>query len=155
MTLDQTSREVNARGSFKKYLVDNLHSVETPVTFDETLPTPDIAGRASRVEKWVGVNFGTIQMASSLATQDIRLFLCTREDPEGYNLTVLRDEVYNLLVDSSQSDGTRRIPLYRVDTWASVGQMLVFVDHESAEMIAEDETKFKILYIRLRWGAKV
>jgi hypothetical protein len=63
-----------------------------------------------------------------------------------------------LLLDPSVGDGIRRIPLYDVTQtpWVLVTNMMVqdIWDTPNIE-ITEDETKVKVLSVRLRWGAKI
>jgi hypothetical protein len=100
------------------------------------------------------VNFGSfIGDDGPLATHGVMIFCCSRKDPEGYRLIQLRDKVMGYLTDPT---GRRRITLYKSnDTpWTALGAMMVYLDPESGQMEAEDGTKFKILNIRLKWGAK-
>lgn len=153
MTLDPTAREANFRDSIKKYFVDNFG---VPITFDKALSSPNIQGKA--VHKWVTVLFDSIVLGT-MSEITLRLFCCTRQDNEGFKLAQLRDTVVGYLVnDGSIGDGQVRIPFYRshaVDAWSLLGSLLVIDVFESAQLEAPDETKYKILTVRLKTASKM
>jgi hypothetical protein len=56
------------------------------------------------------------------------------------------------------TDTMRRIPFYQshaTNAWVLIGSLMIDEITESARMEAEDETKFKILHVRLRTSSKV
>jgi hypothetical protein len=153
MALDSTAREANARDSFKKYMIDNLNKIEgEPLTFDRGLTIPKIQG--TEVEKWISVMFGQFT-SDTISTYQVNITCASRKDPEGYRLIQLRDRVVGYLYASD--GGPARVTLYKSNAtpWLSIGSMLVYVDTESGQMEADDNTKFKVIPIRLRWGAKI
>ena len=158
MALDPTAREANVRDSVKKFFVDSINRAEGfDLTFDRGLARPRLQGTPSEVEKWVSVNFGPIE-ASELSEHSLSVYCCTRKDNEGFKLAQLRDTVLGYLVDTTQTDGMKRINLYRSfsgQPWTLLGAMVVQEVTESEQLEADDETKFKILTVRLRWGSKV
>lgn len=152
MALDSTSKEQNVKDSVKKYLVDNIYTGEgIELTFDEELTTPLIQERA--IGSWVSVLFGNLELGA-LAKTEVYLYLCTKMDPEGYNLSVLRDKVVGYLVDNTMTDSFARITLYQSDTWTEVGKMVVQVGEETRLPDAQDGTKVTLVPITLFWGAK-
>jgi len=158
MALDPTARESNVRDSIKKYFVDNIARTENvPVIFDRGLSEPKLVGQRT-VSKWVSINFEWLDM-NTLAEINLDVILCTREDPEGYQLAHLRDKVMGYLVDTDQTDGMARITHYKSQEgqpWIELGGMIVqSIGPESPQMVADDGTKYKIIPVRIRWGAKV
>jgi len=158
MALDSTAREANVRDSIKKYFVDNVHRGEgVEVMFDKTLTTPKVTGQRT-VTQWVSIIFGYIDM-DTLSEINLDVIVCTRKDPEGFRLAQLRDKVVGYLVDTDMTDGMARIPLYKsypTDPWELLGALIVqSFGPESGQIIEEDETKYKIIPTRLRWGAKL
>jgi len=157
MSLDATAREANIRDSIKKFFIDNLYSKEgIELTFDRGLATPKIPNR-NLVEKWVSVNFGLMDR-ETLSTHSIMIYCCTRKDSEGFKLAQLVDTVMGYLSDTTETDGMKRIPFYRSKAqgdWDLLGSLLVQDVIESNQMIADDETKFKILTVKLRWATKI
>jgi hypothetical protein len=124
--------------------------------FDRTLSDPATTGQRAVIE-WVSVIFGYMEL-DHLAEINLDLILCTRQDPEGYKLAQLRDKVVGYLIDTTQTDGMTRVPFYRTypSPWELLGALVIqSVGPESAQIIQDDETKYKIVPIRLRWGAKV
>ena len=156
MSLDPTARLANVKDSVKKYFVDNIYSIEgKQVTFDKGLKTPNIQGTA--INEWVSVNLGTTDM-DHMGTQLLNIYTCTRQDPEGFRLAQLRDKVMGYLSDTTQTDGMKRITLYRsraAGAWTQVGSFLVQDVIESGDLEAPDETKYRILTATLRWSAKI
>jgi hypothetical protein len=73
----------------------------------------------------------------------------------------LRDTVMGYLTNSgSPGDGRTSIPFYQSSaspsaTWTLLGGMLIMDVIESRRMKAPDETKYKILTVKLKFGAKV
>ena len=157
MALDATARESNIRDSIKKYFVDNIARGENiELTFDRGLTEPKITGQRS-VSKWISINFEWL-ILDTLAEINLDVILCTREDPEGYQLAHLRDKVMGYLIDTSQTDSMARITHYKSQEgqpWTVIGGMIVqSVGPESPQMVADDGTKYKIIPVRIRFGAK-
>jgi hypothetical protein len=159
MALDPTAREANIIDSIKKYLSDNLETTENiALTFDVALSAPKIQGRL--VDRWVSCDIGVIVL-DSISEANFELFLCTRRDNEGFRLAQLRDTVMGYLTNSgTPGDGRMSIPFYQSSsspsaTWTLLGGMLIMDVIESRRMKAPDETKYKILTVRLKFGAKV
>lgn len=156
MSLDPTAREANIRDSIKKYLVDSLETIEgIELTFDRTLSTPDL--RSLNTNRWVSVAFGSLSR-ETLSSMSFDLFCCTRRDEEGFRLAQLTDTVMGYLTDNTSTDGMRKINFYRssaTEAWSSIGGIAIQEIIESAEMDASDETKYKILTVRCRFGSKV
>lgn len=155
MALDATASEANVVNSVKKFFTDTLVTIEKlQVSFDKSLEAPLLNGVA--VTDWVSVQFGQF-IGDKLALQIIQIFCCTRQDNEGYRLTQLRDKVVAYLRDETKTDASGRIDLYRtnVSPWVKVGGMLILTDPESGRIEGPDQTKFKVIPIRLRWGMKI
>lgn len=155
MTIDATIRESNIRDSIKKYFVDNLYTNEgIELLFDKFLSTPKVQG--NEIDKWYAIMIGSIDLGT-LSEVDVEVICCTRKDSEGFKLAQLRDKVMNYLIDTDKTDGMARITLYKssaTDAWTNIGGMVVQIDSESPQMEAEDNTKFKSIFIRIRWGGK-
>ena len=157
MALDPTAREANVRDSIKKYFVDNLYTLEgIDLTFDKTLSTPPVS-QGIVTHRWVAVKFSSMNF-NQFSQIYMDVICCTRQDSEGYKLAQLRDTVMGYLTDTTPSDGMRRIPFYRsraTGAWTLLGAFLVQDIAESMQMMLEDETKYKILTVRLRVASKV
>lgn len=152
MTLDATSRESNVWDSVKKYFVDNLSYA---LTFDKALSAPNIRGKA--VDRWVSISMGDAVFGHMSAIM-VEIFCCTRQDNEYHKLAQVRDTVFGLLVDETKTDTMRRIPFYAshpTQAWTQIGTLMVDEITESPRMNADDDTKFKILNVRLRTASKV
>jgi hypothetical protein len=153
--MNALSKEQNVQSSLKKYFVDTLGEA---VTFDTSLSSPDIRVQgAEAVKQWYNVDFGEFGRRD-LAEYMFDIYCLSRQDPEGDELARITDEVIDLLVDSSMTDGMKRIPLYDIsdDPWVQIGAMVV-QDVWDAPVydLVEDETKVKSLSVRLRWGAAI
>lgn len=156
MALDPSARESNLRDSIKKYFVDNIETTEgVPVTFDKALSTPNIQGK--EVEKWISISFGPV-LLDTMSDIIIEIYCCTRRDNEGYKLSQLRDKVMGYLVDDTMADGKARIDFYQSSyssAWTSLGKLLVWEILPSGDMVASDETKFKVLTVVLKVAMKI
>lgn len=157
MALDATAREANIRDSIKKFFVDSLETTESiALTYDKALSTPKVQGIA--VNRWVTILIGPMEL-EAMSTLVLNIYVCTKQDSEGFKLAQLRDTVMGYLSDTEQTDGMKRIPLYRSrasGNWTQLdGGFVVQEVTESGQMDAPDETKFKILSCTLRWSAKI
>jgi len=151
MALDATAKDSNFELSLKKFFVDNLKTAEgIQVAFDRDWTTPP-----EGASRWVTVVIDTL-IPDSIFKRMVRVICATRQDQEGIVLVALRDTVMGYLTDSTQPDQTRRIPLYdcSLTPWVQVGTMMVTLDPPSGNLRAPDGSKYKILPITLRWGAK-
>ena len=153
--MNPLSMETNVKSSLKKYFVDVFADA---VTFDTSLASPDIRSQGPNVVKqWYNVDFGPFGR-QDLAEYMFDIYCLSRQDMEGVKLSEMVDTMMALLVDSSVGDGIRRIPLYDVTQtpWELVTNMMVQDIWDSPNVdITEDETKLKVLSVRLRWGAKI
>ena len=151
--LNPLSKEANVKSSLKKYFVDAFGAA---VTFDTSLASPDVRSQGeSAIKQWYNVDFGEFGR-KDLAEYFFEVYCLSRQDMEGVKLAQITDEVMNLLEDSTKTDGMRRIPLYDVSEipWNQIGSMVVQDVWDAPTMsMTEDETKIKILSVRLRWGA--
>jgi hypothetical protein len=146
MSLDETVKAANVGRSIKKYMIDNLSGItDCVLSFDGGFMPP--SAQIPKVKKWVSINGLGIRI-DNVSDQDVRIICCTREDKDGENLAALRDEVAAYF-----QQGTS-ISLYRIDTWAVVGHMVIYKSPESGPQVAVDGTKFWVIPITLKWGAK-
>jgi hypothetical protein len=151
MALAANARESNVRDSIKKFFVDNIETTENiPVTFDKALIEPDLTDKA--VDKWVNVSFGDM-IFGRITDVFLAIHVCTRRDSEGFRLAQVRDKVVGYLSDTTMTDGYKRIPFYQssaTQDWTLIGAFLVIDVRESAQLQADDETKYKTLDVMLR-----
>lgn len=149
MSLDPTAREANVKDSIKKFFVDNVErSQSVPVSFDKTLSSPKVQG--IEVDKWITIVFGDM-FPSDVSACDLTIFCCSKKDAEGFKLSQTRDKVIGALYDADF-----KIPFYQSkpvgQAWVKLGGMVAQIDSQSAEMEADDGTKFKTISVRVKWG---
>jgi hypothetical protein len=153
--LNPLAQESNVQSSLKKFFVDVFGDA---VTFDISLASPDLRKRGpDAIKRWYNVDFGEFGRRD-LSEYMFDVYCLSRQDLEGVELAKMADTVMSLLVDSSKTDGLARVPLY--DTSKSPWELLtsmVVQDVWDAPVLnmAEDETKIKILSVRLRWGTSL
>jgi hypothetical protein len=156
MSLDPTAREANVRDSLKKFFIDNLFTTEKiQVLFDEFIPAPKIQGHS--VNRWIGIQFGSMNL-DTLSTLNIEVYCCTRQDPENFRLSQLRDTVMDHLTPSSDESTYKVIPFYRSKAdgnWTLIGGLMVTNITQGMDMNGPDQTKVKILFIELKYVAKL
>jgi hypothetical protein len=156
MSLDATAREANLRDSIKKYLIDSFFTTEKiQVLFDKFLTSPKVQGHS--VNRWIGIHFGTLN-PDTLSTSNIEIYCCTRQDPENFRLSQLRDTVMDYLTPSSDESTFKSIPFYRSKAdgnWTIIGGLMVTNIIQSDDMEGPDQTKFKILFVELKYAAKL
>lgn len=158
MTLDPTARQANIKDSLKKFFLDSLETgAGRALTFDKALSAPDIQGKA--VDRWYSIKLGQM-IVETLSDILVELYCCTRKDNEGYKLAQLRDTAFEYLsVDpAATADGTKRIDFYQSSptvAWTKIGGLVIVSIVESGELEAPEETKYKVLTIRLKTASKV
>ena len=158
MALDATAREANILDSIKKFLVDTFETTKKVeiVTFDTFIDMPDMQNKRPPL-RWISFNLGPIDIGF-LSEIALELYLCTQEDPEGFRLAQLRDNVFEQLNDPDQTDGMKRIPFYKsyLDrAWEQIGSFLVQNVIEGPRETASDQTKYKQLTVLLKVASKV
>lgn len=155
MSLDPTAREANVRDSIKKWAIDNIQTIEgITCTFDKGLSTPNIQGHD--VTKWVAFHLGGMDRGY-LSEALLEIYCCTRQDSEGFVLAQTVDKVLGYLDGTSYADGMGRIPFYRSradGAWTLLGNLVVQDVYETGSLLAPDETKFKMITVRLRFASK-
>lgn len=155
MTLDSTVRESNVRDSIKKFFVDSLNRTEgVELLFDKSLSTPKVQGM--EVDKWYAVMIGEIDLGT-LSDITVDIFCCTKKDSEGFKLAQLRDKAMGYLIDTDQTDGLKRVTLYRssaTEVWEAIGTFVIVLVSETRQMEGEDNSKFKVITVRFIWAAK-
>ena len=156
MVLDATARESNMLDSLKKFFIDEVETAKNiHVTFDTYLDIPKIAGK--KILRWISVSLGNMQRGE-LSDISVDIHCCTRDDEEGFRLAQLSDHVVEVLSDTTQTDGMKRIDFYQSSStgaWTNIGAFLVQDIIESARGNTPDETKFKTITARLRVASKV
>jgi hypothetical protein len=157
MALDATARETNFKDSIKKYIVDNMWTIEkVPVSFDPALANPKIPNNY-QLTTWINVRFGDLYR-DDLSRANIEIRCCTRQDNEGYKLAQLTDKVLGYFTTTS-GDGIKRITFYRSypspTPWQVIGGIVVQDVIESGVYKAEDETNYKVINIVLRFASKI
>ena len=158
MALDPTAREANYKDSIKKYMVDNLVTIEgLLVTFDPRLYIPETFKTTNpNVKKWVSVKFGNLYR-DDMSEAILEIRCCTRQDTEGFILSQLSDKVIGYFT-TTEGDGIKRIVFYRSypsQAWENIGGIVVQNVMESREMEAADDTLFKLITVILRFASKI
>lgn len=157
MVLDPTARETNYMDSMKKYIVDNMWTVErVPVSFDPSMANPKVPNNME-LTTWLNVRFSDLYR-DDLSRASLEIRCSTRQDNEGFKLAQLTDKVIGYFTTTS-GDGIKRITFYRSypspTSWDVIGGIVVQDIIESGVFRAEDETKYKVLYIVLRFASKI
>ena len=155
MALDPTARQINFQDSIKKYFVESLADIEGfQITFDKSLSLPYL--QTVTAKEWVTINWGSFDVGH-LSEGVVDIFCCTRKDNEAVRLAIIRDKVANYLIDENATHGMKTIPFYRSyrdQAWTLLGGLLVWDIMESGKLEAPDETKYKIITVRLKFASK-
>ena len=148
--LDTTAQKSNFYYSIKKYIIDNLFTIEgIPIIFDRFLPP------ANTVSKWIFVIQNTLDR-DTVSEYKFDIYCVTRQDFEGDLLTQLVDKVVGyFLYDSTKLDTLIRVPFYSATTGNAVGSMVITDVKESDPADAPDQSKFLILSITAKMASKI
>lgn len=152
MALDPTLSESCFKNSIKKFFVDTIQTGEDiSIDFDVQYVIPEDTG--VDLKQWVSVKFGNI-IGGTVSRSHIIVYLFTRGDSEGVDLSLMRDTILDKLIDLNMTDGKARIPFYDL-SWSVIGAMLPTVQSESDDVgILKDTTKYKWVRVDLAWGSK-
>lgn len=152
MAIDPTHSEECFRNSIKKFFVDRIYTIDgIYIDFDKTYSIPTVNG--DEVKKWIIFHFDGIHYEGIVATGRIGAYMFTREDDEGFELSKLRDVLFDYMFDDTMPDMKARIPLYNT-SWAQIGGMVVTVGNESEQDTGDDDTKYKYMNLYFRYGVK-
>lgn len=157
MALDPTAREANYKDSIKKYVVDNLSTIENiPISFDPSLATPRVPNNPE-LKSWINFRFGDLYR-DDLSRAVLEVRPSTRGDNEGFKLAQLCDKIIGYFT-TTDGDGIKRITFYRSypspTPWEVIGGIVVQDIIESGVYRAEDETTYKVINIVLRFASKI
>lgn len=150
--MDETVKQATVYRSLRKFFIDNLYTdLGIEVSFDRNLSIPYMHNKD--LTEWVSIQLDELYI-SQLTEQDLRIYCCTRQDPEGFNRVQLVDNVNSLLIND---DGNKKIiHLYADDFTTVVGSLLPFNIRTPQQNIPlADETVFTLIRITLKWAAKV
>ncbi|MFA5409411.1 MAG: hypothetical protein WC343_11625 [Bacilli bacterium] len=142
------------RESIRKFLIDALGN---SVFFDKTFIDP--ASFEAPPPCWFVADIGGLDAINGRFEPSLRIFCCTRQDPEQIVMSQKVDLVRAALRDDAMPDGCRRIPavLWNAATEAydTIGAMLVETKNpsDSGNMSAPDHSNYRILTYRLVWVA--
>jgi hypothetical protein len=158
MALDPTARETNFRDSVRKYLYDNLKTVEGyPLYFRQIFTTLDIRSNPS-IDKWIVATFGERNL--DLVTDAwMELRPCTRDDESFFKLIQITDKILGYLTPGS-GDGITRIPFYKsaekTEDWEYLNSSILVYDvNVSKDLMAEDGTNFRVITIWFKFVSKI
>jgi hypothetical protein len=151
MALDPSLSEAVIRRSVRKYFVDTYFTgLSIDIFFDKIGRVPKITD--VEINRWMSVHLDSFDN-QTMSSGFLQVWLYTRRDTDFTDLAVLRDMVYEHLIDLTQTDGIKRIALYDA-SWAIVGWALLMPQTDWGPEEIEDGTNAKILPVTLRWGAK-
>ncbi len=139
--MDATLKETNIKRSIKKFFVDGL--TEIPVYFDREITSAQIE---KGPKKWVTIYLEGLT-PRHVSEAQLFVYLFVKGDPEGDELTELRDTVFELL-----ESGT--ISLYDTykEPWEKVGGLFVVPLTPSRVAYHSDQSKMIVLNHVIRWG---
>lgn len=146
--MEPTLSEVVVRKSIRKYFVDALQTgLSIPVYFDKIEKMPDT------IDSWVSVQVDTMDF-STMATIYLQIYCFTRKDSDFTKLALLRDKVFDKLIDLTQTNGIQKMDMYDTDWVTPVAHALLIPQDELANVYLDDDTNCKVMPVLMRFGAK-
>lgn len=151
--MDDMAKDAVYRESIRKFFVDALGNT---VFFDKTLI--DSSKFETPPPRWFIVDAGGLDVMDGRMEPSLRIFCCTRQDPERIELSRMVDTVRTAMRDDDMPDGCRRIPMVSwnavAEQYDTVGAMLAEKHpRDSGDMSAPDYSNYRILTYRLVWVA--
>ena len=163
MAVHATSLLKNVKGSIRKFLSENLITVEKlEVTFDSSFEfqNPEAAGKdISSAKKWIDFTLLNNDLGQTQA-QDVKLTCAARGSDADSELVDLRDTLMNYLTDPGSTNGfkTRRIVFYDVSDEANlvkIGNMMFLNIKQSPVFRLRDNTKFMIITVTVTYDSRI
>lgn len=143
MTLHPTLSQTNIWRSIKKFFLDGMDS-STKIYFDRILSAPE----SDTPDQWICVMLHEID-PKVVSEAFMPVYMFSRNDPEGDNLYLLRDDVMEIFFDGyiSLYDTTK-------DPWEKVGGIKVNLRPQSKIVYSPDQVKMVYMLSLLKWGAQ-
>lgn len=142
--MDATLKEVNLKRSLKKFFVDGLPS-RTP-NFDK-IQMPEATDPS--ITSWMSILLegGNLDTVSEVT---MTIFLFTRKDKDGMDLSAFGDEIVELIHDPGG------FILYdtSVQPWTEKGGVQIHIVDQANSDSTPDGTKMKWIQTLLKWTAK-
>jgi len=145
--------------SIKKYFIDALQTgLGIVVHFDGNIVEPYLNDKT--IKKWATILTGNVETSLfTLSESVLQIFLCTREDKEGYELSKFDDLITSLLVGKHDTIVTpfMAIPLYdsNITGRPKVGCVSLKNVSSGADGITSDGTYYKIMTLTLRYASTI
>ncbi len=142
MTLPELSKLSNIKRSVKKFFIDNLTTTEGfPVHFDIALsPNP----LDNETHRWIIVHYGTHD-PKQLSSLQLTIYLLSRKDIEGDDLTEMYDTLQNYLYPG-------QLDIYN-NIWVKIGGAKVYARPNQGYNYTWDKTKIQKTFVEIKWGA--
>jgi len=142
--------------SIKKYFLDHVQTaLSTVVHFDGNIVLPYLNDKT--IKKWATVLIGNVDSSLfTLSEAIIQIYLCTREDNEGYELSKFNDVLMSLFVGKHDTVTTpfMAIPLYDSNR-LKVGCFLINTISDGPEGMTSDGTYYKMMTLTLRYASTI
>ena len=151
------TKQENAWRSVIKFFTENtnINAISgLKLVFDKGLPTPDVFKTSPpTVVKWLSINIEDYD--EDIHTHmPLLVYVCTRQDNEGFELARIRDILAAEFVDETKTDGAKRIPIINssnvVLTYMSCRR---FTDSKNFD--GPNGMKYKMVNIDLFWCGDV
>jgi hypothetical protein len=149
MALPNNASEYNLIMSLKKYFKDALPSL--------TIKSGQTAVyMTTATTKWMSIVLGN-QVVDTVTDAMLNLYICTRKDNEGIELSNLRDDVVDLI---NTSGGKRHITFYNVSadrtSFTPIGALVINNKFNiSEELTTMDNTRYRLITVMLKWVSNV
>lgn len=142
--------------SIKKYFLDHVQTaLSTVVHFDGNIVEPYLNDKT--IKKWATVLVGNgDKNLFTLSESIVQIYLCTREDNEGYELSKFDDVITSLFMGKHDTVVTpfMAIPLYD-SAHAKAGCLSIKNISDGIEGMTSDGTYYKIMTITLRYASTI
>lgn len=155
MALDPRQSINNLTKSIKKFILDGMQQdLDTKFLFGLAYSnTPYYNGE--QAEKWVCVEYGSLNVNGYMATSNLNFHLYHRNDQEYVKLYKLRDAIAGYFYDYTKIDPQVCIPLYDTrQVWEIVAHMKALISYEGDARTIADDTATKSLRVDIKWAVK-
>jgi len=153
MTLDPTYSEEYVTKSIKKYLIDTLYTTDGIFIQFGVLDKSPVSVVGADITQWIVFHLNGVEVDGGAARYSVDCYVFTRKDIDAHLLFRLRDKLLDRLVDTTTSDGKKRIPIYN-NSGIAVGGVVSSVLTEYSTELDQDRSLHKRITVVFDYGVK-
>lgn len=150
--LDPTLSESRYRKSVRAFFLHELETVRgKAVFFDRQYQIPK-DDNGNELTNWIVIHILGPKL-DTLSVGMLQVYCFSRKDEGNLLLTDLVDDMLDIMIDETKTDGCVRVPFYDYENNV-IGAMVGTIDTNGSTQFGDDGTNYRMLTGILKWGAR-